>query len=307
MSEADDNIKLSENLTPGERSREGPGNQPGRISGSITAEKSGEGPGNQSGGISRLSATGGKGTKRKLNTKSYSEKYKAIIEVEEGKKSRKQIAAEYGVPQNTLLTWLKNKDSIKSKYVSVDIEPDRKKSRTAKFPEVDEAMLKWFENARSQNISVEGPVLQMKGREFAEQLGIPSSDFECSSGWVERFKNRYGLVSKKVSGESNSVDKTGEEFENWQSRLPSILEKYRPDDVFNADETAIFYRAMPDKTLEFKTKACHGGKVNKERLTAMVCANMSGTEKLPLLVLGKSEKPRCFKNVRTLPTQYKAN
>ncbi|XP_060557064.1 tigger transposable element-derived protein 4-like [Ruditapes philippinarum] len=64
---------------------------------------------------------------------------------------------------------------------------------------------------------------------------------------------------------------------------------------------------MPDKTLEFKTKACHGGKVNKERLTAMVCANMSGTEKLPLLVLGKSEKPRCFKNVRTLPTQYKAN
>jgi hypothetical protein len=31
--------------------------------------------------------------------------------------------------------------------------------------------------------------------------------------------------------------------------------------------------------------------VNKERLTAMVCENMSGTEKLSLLVLGKSEKP----------------
>jgi len=34
---------------------------------------------------------------------------------------------------------------------------------------------------------------------------------------------------------------------------------------------------------------------------------MSDTEKLTLLVLGKAEKPRCFKNVKTLPIQYKSN
>lgn len=110
-----------------------------------------------------------------------------------------------------------------------------------------------------------------------------------------------------MSGESNSVDKTEENFANWQERLKTILSTYHPDDIFNADETTNFYRALPDKTLEFKTKAFHGGKVSKERLTALVCANMSGTEKLPLLVLGKSEKPRCFKHAKTLPTEYKAN
>ena len=34
---------------------------------------------------------------------------------------------------------------------------------------------------------------------------------------------------------------------------------------------------------------------------------MSGTEKVKLLVIGKSKKPRCFKNVKTLPTDYRAN
>jgi hypothetical protein len=48
------------------------------------------------------------------------------------------------------------------------------------------------------------------------------------------------LFPKNVSGESNSVDKTGEEYENRQSSLPSILKNYRSDGEFNADETAIF-------------------------------------------------------------------
>lgn len=39
----------------------------------------------------------------------------------------------------------------------------------------------------------------------------------------------------------------------------------------------------------------------------MVAANMSGTEKLPLLVIGKFENPRCFKGIKSLPVIYRAN
>ncbi|GFV39524.1 jerky protein homolog-like [Trichonephila clavipes] len=38
----------------------------------------------------------------------------------------------------------------------------------------------------------------------------------------------------------------------------------------------------------------------------MVCANASGTYTLPLLVIGKSKKPPCFKNFSCLPTLNKA-
>jgi len=69
----------------------------------------------------------------------------------------------------------------------------------------------------------------------------------------------------------------------------------------------LFFKLLPEKTLEFKGLDCSGGKRSKETLTVMVCANMSGTEKIPILVIGKSANPRCFKNVKTLPTQYTSN
>jgi len=95
-----------------------------------------------------------------------------------------------------------------------------------------------------------------------------------------------GYFKKKVCGEAKSVGQATVEYASWQRRLHTILNEYEPSDVFNADETVLFYRAMPDRTLEYKSVQCYGHKVNKERLGVMVCANMAGTETLPLLVLG---------------------
>lgn len=94
----------------------------------------------------------------------------------------------------------------------------------------------------------------------------------------------------------------------WSKRLTSILKSYKANDIYNADETAIFfYKLMPEKTLEFKSVSCKGGKRSKNRLIVMVCSNMSGTDKLPLLVIGKSARSRCFKNVKSLLTIYESN
>jgi len=58
---------------------------------------------------------------------------------------------------------------------------------------------------------------------------------------------------------------------------------------------------LQDKTLTFKVNPCHGGKKSKERITVLLGANTSGTEKSKLLVIGKYQKPRCLKNVKSLP------
>ena len=42
-----------------------------------------------------------------------------------------------------------------------------------------------------------------------------------------------------------------------------------------------------------------------DRITVLLCSNMSGTEKRPLLVIGKSKRPRSFpKNMQNLPVEY---
>lgn len=77
--------------------------------------------------------------------------------------------------------------------------------------------------------------------------------------------------------------------------------------IFNADETGVFYQLLPNKTLTLKGESCKGGAKSKQRLTALFCCNATGTEKLKPLVIGKSLKPRCFKNVQSLPCHYRAN
>ncbi len=50
-----------------------------------------------------------------------------------------------------------------------------------------------------------------------------------------------------------------------------------------------------------------GAKVPKDHLTVLVTANMSGTEKPKLLVIGKSARPRGFpRNPSVLPVHYES-
>ena len=54
--------------------------------------------------------------KRKHNSKPLHDKHQALIEVENGGK-KKDIAMKYGVPMNTLSTWIKNSDKTRQKFL----------------------------------------------------------------------------------------------------------------------------------------------------------------------------------------------
>lgn len=132
-----------------------------------------------------------------------------------------------------------------------------------------------------------------------------NDNFKASIGWLDKFKKRHEITFKTVQGEEGAVN-VGE-LNDWQtSVLRDELQKYKPKDIFNLDETGLFWKLLPNKTMEFKGERCTAGKKSKERLTVLVGANMDGSEKLPLLVIGKSAKPRCFKNAN-IPVDYTAN
>ena len=264
-------------------------------------EQSSQGPGRPG----RITGSDQTVVRRKLTVKSIETKYQAILAVEKAEMSKSAIAKQFQIPANTLSTWLKSSEKIKEAYLQSSFNPDRKRMRTAKSEDTEKAVLKWFTTAREQNIPVSGPMLLTKAEQFAEQLG--DTDFKANTGWLDRFKQRHQICFKKICGEAKSVDQSSDDMQNWTIQLQKILDEYHADDIFNADETGLFFRLLPDKTLEFKGVDCTGGKKSKERLTVLVCSNMSGTEKLPLLVIGKSKNLRCFKNVRTLPTDYLAN
>ena len=55
----------------------------------------------------------------------------------------------------------------------------------------------------------------------------------------------------------------------------------------------------------YKNENSVGGKHSKLRLTGLTAANAIG-EKLPLFVINKSKKPRCFKHIKHLPLRYRS-
>ena len=87
-----------------------------------------------------------------------------------------------------------------------------------------------------------------------------------------------------------------------------VLRRFDPSNIFNADETRLYWRLLPDKTHAIAGEVCTGEKKSKERVTVLVCANMSSSEKLSLSShYWKFKKPRCFRGVMYLSTVYEAN
>jgi hypothetical protein len=69
----------------------------------------------------------------------------------------------------------------------------------------------------------------------------------------------------ELSGESASVSENA--VKNWYLILAEILKRYAPRDIYNADESALYYNLLMDKTLAAKDEPCKGGKLGKECMT----------------------------------------
>jgi hypothetical protein len=214
------------------------------------------------------------------------------------------FAKQFGLPSITLNSIFAKKDEIREQIEKCgNACKKRKTGKESTFAELDTALITWFQQARASNIPIDGTTLRDKAKIIAAQLNI--DDFSASSGWVSRFKDRHGLIFKKLVGESAEV--SVESTDAWLESLPSLLEGYEPRDVYSADETGLFFKVLPDKTLGYKGESCHGGKHSKDRLTVLLCVNSDGSDKHVPIVIGKSPKPRCFKNVKKLPTKYYVN
>ena len=138
----------------------------------------------------------------------------------------------------------------------------------------------------------------------AKAINIPN--FEATNGWLQRWKERNNLSYKKLHGEQASADV--EVGSQWiMNVLPTLLDGCSSVDLYNCDETGLYYRASPDGTYAKKSEKVHGGKKSKERITVLLCCNFEGSHKLPPLVIDKSKKPRCFSNVKEVPLPYQSN
>ena len=105
-------------------------------------------------------------------------------------------------------------------------------------------------------------------------------------------------------GEAADVDSAV--VDDWSKRLSSICTGYRIEDIFNADETGLFFRALPTHSMVVKGDQASGGKKSKDRISVLLACSAAG-EKLEPFVIGHSAKRRCFRGLTSplcLPVIY---
>ena len=136
----------------------------------------------------------------------------------------------------------------------------------------------------------------MKKKHGKESEG---SSFNASHGWFHQFKARANnLHNVKVSGEAASADTVA--AREFPETLREIINEgaYLPEQVFNVDETGLYWKRMPDRSyISKEEKLMPGYNAAKDRLTLLFGGNASGEVKLKPLLVHHSENPRALKNI----------
>ncbi|GFS62120.1 tigger transposable element-derived protein 1 [Trichonephila clavipes] len=151
---------------------------------------------------------------------------------------------------------------------------------------------------------------ELKESEPSTSSRESNPQFSASTWWLTGFIKRHSFHNLKIKGEVASADE--EAARKYPEKLAKIIKdgEYCAHQVFNADETGLFWKKMPTRTYIAKSeKTASGFKAAKDRVTLLLCSNASGDRMLKPLLVNRSLKPRALKgkDLNTLPVHWMAN
>ncbi|XP_054648760.1 tigger transposable element-derived protein 1-like [Dunckerocampus dactyliophorus] len=246
-------------------------------------------------------------TKRRRKMLTIQQKVKLLDMIKDGKKIV-EVARHYGLNESTVRSIRKDEKNIRAAAaVSFNKEAKRVATSRNKFIMITESALAiWISDSRKNNVTLNSLVIREKARQLYQRFTAddpqpgPScatfKDFTASKGWFEKFQKRYQLKSVVLHREAASADQSA--AEDYVNSFQNILEEgnYLPEQVFNMDETGLFWKRMPSRTFIFKDEAkVHGFKAYKDRVTVVMCGNAEGFLLKPALIY-KAKNPRALKN-----------
>jgi hypothetical protein len=177
------------------------------------------------------------------------------------------------------------------------------------WPVLEAALFEWQQRMQNKKATITGDILKAKAAEIWGKLpqysDVPMPKW--SNGWLEGFKKRFRIKEYVQHGEAATADIFNPLMIEQMNRVRDLCKQYRDKDIFNMDETGLFWKLQPDRTLA--TEAQSGGKKSKDRVTLAFTTNADGSEKMQFWMIGKSKKPRCLKNVniKLLRMHYRNN
>ncbi len=161
---------------------------------------------------------------------------------------------------------------------------------------LDDALYLRFRQQRERDFPVIGQILLEKAPDLHDLIypEVPR-EFNARLGFQYRLCRRFGIKSLAIAGEKLSVDLVS--ADDFVGNFSNLVCGYAPEQISNCAETGLYYKMLPAQTLATVHNKATCGKKAKESVTIHACANVTGSIKLPLLFIGKSKNPRCFRGI----------
>ncbi|XP_007091164.1 CENPB DNA-binding domain-containing protein 1 [Panthera tigris] len=225
-----------------------------------------------------------------------------------------QIAKALGLAVSTVATIRDNKEKIKANsQIATPLRASRlTRHRSAVMETMERLLHVWLEDQSQRNVPLSVTVIQEKAKSLFDDLqrergaSSPTEKFTASKGWFVRFKERHCLPHFKI----NSTAPGNKDL--YPEALRSIIEEgeYTPQQVFNVDETGLYWKRMPEGTfISVEEKAEPGFKSSRDRLMLLLGGNAAGDFKLKPLLVYHLENPKALKGYSkpNLPVIWRSN
>lgn len=147
------------------------------------------------------------------------------------------IYPELRIKQPLVSAWVKDESHIRT--LAPPGSTTAKRVRGTTHPEVTSMLEEWVQQAILANHHVTGEVICEKWKQFAKLCGIPTAEWlTLSHGWLDAFRQRNGLRHLKKQTDSTSRLSNPE---HDRARVAAIAAEYAAQDIYNMDETGLFY------------------------------------------------------------------
>ena len=187
-------------------------------------------------------------------------------------------------------------ESLSSHFEAIDTSGDSQRSRirTGQWPDLENLLFLWQQRIEERGGITTGELLRKKAQQIWHQLPQYSTSPcpEFSIGWLQNFKKRHKIKEYTQHGELGSVPSSADEE---MRALRTLAGEYKEEDVYNMDETGLYWKMIPSRGLS--TQLRPGVKKEKARVSLVFVVNSTGSDRLPVWIIGKSKKPRALKNV----------
>ena len=211
------------------------------------------------------------------------------ILIEERRALRAWVRSQYPRPsQKACIEWFDSQfhrritqstvsESLSSRFDSLDntTATFRARARTGQWPDLEKVLYLWQQQIEERGGITSGELLRQKALQIWQQLPQYSDrpPPEFSIGWVGNFKKRHNIKEFVQHGEAGSAP---EATEVEMRSLRTLAGEYQEEDIYNMDETGLFWRMTPSRGLA--TTSRPGLKKDKTRVSIVVCRNATGTD-----------------------------